>query len=57
MSWDKEEVLDTSGRAPENIMRINTLDVKPSSFAHVSSECGSSSDSQSEAYLYACEKT
>lgn len=56
MSWDKEEVLDTSGRAPECTTRTETLDVKPSSFVHFGSELRSGSDSQSEAYWYACEQ-
>jgi len=51
MSWDKEEVLNTSGRAPECSMRTDTLNVKPSNFVHFRSELRSGSDSQSEAYL------
>lgn len=56
MSWDKEEVLDISGRTPEYTMRTDTLDVKPSSFVQFRSELRSDTDSQSEAYLYACEQ-
>lgn len=56
MSWDREEVLDISGRTPEYTMRTDTLDIKPSSFVQFRSELRAATDSQSEAYLYACEQ-
>lgn len=38
MSWDKEEVVDISGRTPEYTTRTDTLDIKPSSFVRFRSE-------------------